>query len=244
MKRLSVLMILGISILAAACAPGSTPAQNTPAATQAVVAPTNTPVQTQAAAQPAAPDGSTPAAGDDIRTYSIVPEQTTAQYEVNEVFFNENNRLNTAIGVTNVVSGDVLLNFTDPQKSTLGEVTVDISTLTSDSGRRDNAIRSRWLESSRFPIVTFTTTSVEGLPANYDMGSEITFKVNGDMTVRDTTRPVTFDVTAKLDGDTLTGSAVTQIKMTDFNFDPPDIAGVLKADNDAKIVIKFVAVKK
>jgi hypothetical protein len=30
--------------------------------------------------------------------------------------------------------------------------------------------------------------------------------------------------------------------MTDFGFDPPDIAGILKAENDVAITFEFVAV--
>jgi len=59
--------------------------------------------------------------------------------------------------------------------------------------------------------------------------------------VRDTTRPTTFDVTAKLEGEALTGTATTTILMSDFNFDAPDIAGILKAENEAKLEFKFVA---
>jgi len=242
MKR--SIFLITLALLLAAC----TPAATQPPA-QAALAPTRTETTpTEVSTTEPTPTGAVavvPATGgDDIRTYTFVPDQTSAWYEVNEVFFNENNRLNTAIGITRAVSGDILLNFTDPQKSTLGEITVDISLLKSDSSRRDNAIRGRWLESARFPLVKFVTHSVEGLPAEYEPGSEITFKVSGEMTVRDATVPVTFDVSAKLEGDTLSGSATTQILMTDFGFDPPDIAGILKADNDAKIVLTFAAVQK
>ncbi len=222
MKRFTLLILVCLGFLLAACAPAATQTQP-PAAPVSTIAPApaDQTATKDAPAQPGAASPGAPVTGDDIRIYTITGDKTTVHYEVDEVFFSENNRLNTAIGVTNAVSGDVQLNFTDPQKSTLGEITADISTLKSDSNRRDNAIRDRWLESARFPIVKFVTTSVEGLPADYAMGTQINFKVNGDMTIRDTTRPVTFDVSAVLDGDTLTGTATTQILMTDFGFQPP-----------------------
>lgn len=40
------------------------------------------------------------------------------------------------------------------------------------------------------------------------------------MTIRGITKPVTFDVTVKQDGDTLVGVGTTQIYMKDFGFDP------------------------
>src|SRR3712207_8409756 len=43
---------------------------------------------------------------------------------------------------------------------------------------------------------------------------EVTFTLIGDLTIHGVTKPVSWDVTAKLDGDTLTGSAATT-----FNID-------------------------
>ncbi|MCL5996643.1 MAG: YceI family protein [Chloroflexi bacterium] len=174
-------------------------------------------------------------------TYRIVPEESKASYTVDEVLFNQNNKLNTAIGVTNILSGELTIDKQNPANSKVGTITVDISVLTSDSGRRDNAIRDRWLESVKFPIVTFAPTSLEGLPSTYTDGEELAFKITGDMMVRNATKPVTFDVKAKLDGDRLTGTATTTVKMTDFNFDPPDIAGILKANDEAILTLEFVA---
>ncbi len=145
------------------------------------------------------------------------------------------------VGATDVVSGEISFNFTHPEQSTDGPITVDISTLKSDSGRRDNAIRRDWLESSKYPIATFTPTEIKGLPSEYADGTELTFEIVGDLTIRDTTRSTTFSVTAKLEGEKLTGTATTTILMSDFNFEAPDIAGILKAENEARLELKFVA---
>lgn len=135
----------------------------------------------------------------------------------------------------------MFLNFTHPEQSTVGTITVDVNTLTSDSNRRDSMIRRNWLESQKYPIVTFAPTAVNGLPSAYADGTEIAFEIVGDMTVRDTTQPVTFSVTAKLQRGTLSGTATSSIKMSDFNFQAPDIAGILKAEDEAKLEFKFVA---
>ena len=196
--------------------------------------------KTDATAAPVATTAPTaaPAAG---TLYKFVAEQTKASYKVDEVFINKGNVLNTAIGVTTIVNGEITLDTQNPANSKVGTITIDISKLTSDSGQRDNSIRRRFLESGKFPIVTFVPTKLDSLPATYTAGQELTFKIIGDMTVRDTTKPVTFDVKAKLDGDTLSGIATTQIKMTDFNFPAPDIAGILKANEDAILTLEFVA---
>lgn len=208
-----------------------------PAATAAPAAvATSAPAATTAPAKPTdAPKPATPGA------YKIVPGQSKASYAVNEVFINRGNLLATAIGVSTVVNGEITLDPADPSKSKVGEITIDVSAFASDSGQRDNYIRRNSLESTKFPLARFKPTAITGLPASYKDGDELKFKMTGDMTVREATAPVTFDVTAKLAGGKLTGTATADVKMTDFKFNPPDIAGVLKADNEVKLKLEFVA---
>jgi polyisoprenoid-binding protein YceI len=172
--------------------------------------------------------------------YKIVPGESSATYEVGETFFNDN-RFNLAVGRTPQVSGEVSLDTANPQNSSIGPLEIDISQFQSDSSRRDNFIRDRFLESRRFPIATFTPSSITGLPGSYTAGQELSFQVIGDLTVKETTKPVTFDVTAKLDGDTLTGTAVTTILLSEFGVGPIEIAGMLGTEDQAKLTLAFVA---
>jgi polyisoprenoid-binding protein YceI len=175
------------------------------------------------------------------QTYSIDPATSKVIYEVGETFFREGNRFNLAVGTTNTLSGDITLDFSNPANSKVGPLTVDISKFASDSDRRDNRIREQWLESAKFPTVTVVPTAITGIPADATEGQPISFQLTGDTTIRDTTKPLTFDVTATLANGQLTGTATTKLKMTDFGFQPPDIAGMLKAEDDVVIKIEFTA---
>jgi polyisoprenoid-binding protein YceI len=256
------IVLLVLALVLAACAGQSVqqtraPVADTPAAalpeptaTEAAAAPDAPyPVPTsgaEAAPGTAAPEASPTAAGavvpetGGLVTYVIVPGESTVQYEVGETFLDDN-RFNTAIGVTGVINGEIQLDTANPQNSSLGTITADISQFKSDSGRRDNAIRDRFIQTAQFPIVTFTPTSIEGLPTTYTPGEEITFQVTGDVMIRETTRPATFDVTARLDGDTLTGTANTTFLMSDFGFGPIQIAGMLGTEDEVKITVNYVA---
>jgi polyisoprenoid-binding protein YceI len=123
----------------------------------------------------------------------------------------------------------------------MGVITADISQFQSDSSRRDNALRNRFIETARYPNVTFTAQSIEGLPTAYQDGEEISLKISGDLTIRDVTKPVTFDAKVKLQGDTLSGEAVTTILMSEFGFGPISIAGVLNTEDEAKVTLTFLA---
>ncbi len=233
MKRILPLILLLTTLLAACTTaqPTTAPVATNPAPTALA---TNTTAATAASTAVA-----TQASG--AVTFNIVPEESKVTYEVGETFFNQNNRFNLAVGVTQTLSGSVFGDLSNPPVSSIGPIQVDISKFTSDSNRRDNAIRGDWLESTRFPIATFVSTSIEGLPSSYVEGQDYALKVTGDLTVREVTRSVTFDVITRLNGDTLSGTATTTILLSDFSIGPISIAGILKTEDEAKITLEFVA---
>jgi polyisoprenoid-binding protein YceI len=239
MKRSIVFSLFGIFLLAACAAPMPTP-------TLVPIVPTATTVPKENTAIPSVSAQTQPAVSVAANTqtgvviYKIVPAESQVSYEVAETFLNDN-RFNLAIGVTKQITGEITADKTDPTKSSIGPITVDISQFTSDSNRRDSAIRSRWLESEKFPQAVFTPTKIESLPSKYEEGKDYSFKVTGDLKVREVTKPVTFDVTAQLNGDVLSGTAGTTILLSDFGVGPISIGGMLNTEDQAKLNLKFVA---
>ena len=63
----------------------------------------------------------------------------------------------------------------------------------------------------------------------------------GDLTIRDITKSVTFDVTASLEGDTITGMASAPLLMSDFGIDPPNFANTLTVKDAFMVNVEFVA---
>lgn len=173
--------------------------------------------------------------------FLIVPGESQVIYRVGETLISEGNRFNVAVGITRGVQGEVIVDRTNPAASRVGTISVDISQFQSDSGRRDNAIRGRWLESSRYPIAEFVPTRIDGLPAQYAEGREVTLRITGNLKVRTEVRLTTFDATVRLTGNELRGTASAKILMTDFGFEPPSILGILRAQNEVEIEFRFVA---
>jgi polyisoprenoid-binding protein YceI len=189
--------------------------------------------------RPAAADP-TAAPNRPARVYRIDPKRSRATYKVDEVFL-EDNRLESPAGTTRAVSGEIRVNPEKPESTRVGEIAVDISQLETDQPRRDNAIRRQWLESATYPIARFRNAKLSALPARVEDGKPFTFKMTGDMTIRETTRKQTWDVTATLAGNTLQGTATTNIKMTQYGVDPPDIAGFVRVEDDVALTLEFVA---
>ena len=226
----------------AACGSSTSQPAAAPTAAPAAAAPTTAPADAPTAQSA---DGATAApapsgAASRTRTFTIVPDQTEASYEVQEQFLSRD-LPNQAIGKTNAVTGELQFSLDGKPSGKVTNITVDVSKLASDESRRDNRIRTQWLESSKFPTAVFTSTDAQGLPATYTEGQDVSFKLTGNMTIRDVTKPVTFDVTGKLVGNTITGSATTQILMKDFGIDAPSIAGMLTVKDGVTIKLNFTA---
>jgi polyisoprenoid-binding protein YceI len=209
-------------------------------ATETTSAPTAAATAVAAAPAPATAAAAAPAPATGMRTFMIIPEQSEASYAVQETFLSQN-LPNKAVGKTNAITGTFQFSMDGKPTGQVTNITVDLRTLKSDSDRRDNIIRTRWLESNTYPYAEFTSTDVQGAPESYTEGQEVSFKLLGNMTIHNTTKPVTFDVTGKLEGDTVTGTATTRLNMVDFGFEPPNIAGVVSVQDGVDLTINFTA---
>ncbi|HHW84910.1 MAG TPA: YceI family protein [Chloroflexi bacterium] len=219
-----------------------------PAAPTATPAPpTEAPAVDNAPTADNAPAAEAPIAGQ--RTFVIVPAESKASYLVDEEFFaGALAKLGIAAGLADVVGstqeieGRLTLNL-DDLSAPLGEntFTVKMNTFTTDQKDRDKWIRENGPRFNDFPLATFTATAIEGAPAAYNAGEEVSFKLSGDLTIREITRPVTFDVTASLSGDTLTGVATTRLKMSDFGIEPPNFANTLTVADEFGIEVQITA---
>jgi polyisoprenoid-binding protein YceI len=184
-----------------------------------------------------------------LRRFSIVADESKASYIVDEEFFGgaldkygiAAGMANT-VGSTNAIEGQLELDLSDTS-SALGtnKFTVDLSTLASDQSLRDQWLRRNGPNFNQYPTASFTASSIESAPSSYTDGELVSFKMSGDMTIRETTNPVTFDVSATLTGDTLTGTAIARLLMTDFGIDPPNFANTLTVADEFEVRVDFTA---
>ena len=174
------------------------------------------------------------------KQFVIDPTQSSAQYAVNEVFLQEN-RPYRAVGTTNVVSGTFVVATEGVPAGKVSKIQIDLRTLQSDSGRRDNAIRERWLESNTYPYAEFVSTNALNLPDSYQAGSQVSFNLVGDMTIHGVAKSVEWLVDGTLTGDTVQGQATTTINMSDFGITAPNIANMIKVEDEVELKVQFVA---
>ncbi|MGQ0669036.1 MAG: YceI family protein [Actinomycetota bacterium] len=112
-------------------------------------------------------------------SWEIDPNHTTAEFVVRHVLTKVRGRFTKLSGAIHVAE--------KPEDSTV-EVEIEAASIETHTEDRDNHLRSPdFLDVARFPKLTFKSTALR--PAG-----ENTFQLDGDMTIKDVTLPVTLDV--------------------------------------------------
>jgi polyisoprenoid-binding protein YceI len=146
-------------------------------------------------------------------------------YRVKEVLFGQNN---TAAGRTDQVTGQMALS--DTTVTTAG-FTVDMTTVASDQQRRDNQFRGRIMETSRYPTATFTLTKpivLSSIPAD---GATATTKATGALTIHGVTKEVTFDISGRRSGGTISVQGSIPVVFAEYNIQNPSFGGVVQTED-------------
>jgi len=117
---------------------------------------------------------------------------------------------------------------------------IDINSINTDNEYRDKHLKSDdFFNAEKFPAATFTSTSFKPKKDNK-------YELKGNLTIRDITRPVTFDVTyggvhKTSKGEKAGFKAVTTINRFDYNlkWDKVTEAGGLVVGKEVEIVAKL-----
>ncbi len=197
----------------------------------------------EASAPISAPDLTPQSVGATV--FQIVPEESEVRFILTEDLFGQPT---TVIGSTNQVTGEIAVDTVNPSNSQVGTIIVNARTLTTDNEFRNRAIRTYILESARdeFEFSQFTPTAIQGLPesvTNLALGQAVTFQITGDLTVRNITSSVTFDVTVTPVSETrLEGSAAATVQRSSFELTIPNVPNVANVSEEVRLEIDFVAV--
>jgi len=136
---------------------------------------------------------------------------------------------NTAAGRTPDVTGTMTV---EGDEVTAVDVDVDMTTLQSDNGTRDNALQTRGLESGRFPTATFSLTSPIALPAGVVAGEQASAEAEGELTVHGVTNEVTVDLDVELAGGAAVVVGQAPVSLTAFDIDAPTGFSVLSIEDE------------
>ncbi len=142
----------------------------------------------------------------------------------------------TANGRTTEITGEFTI---EGALVTAGDFTVDMTTFSSDEGKRDSAFNGRIMEVNTFPTATFVLTEhIEfgEVPAD---GTTITATATGDLTLHGITKSVTFLVEATFQSGRVGVLGQIPIVFADYDISNPSIASIRTEDHG---LLEFVLI--
>jgi polyisoprenoid-binding protein YceI len=117
-------------------------------------------------------------------SWKVVPDRSSIEFSIQHL------KVSTVRGRFESFEGTLVMNEEDPKASSV-EGSVDVSSVKTGVSPRDNSLRSSgFFDADRFPNMTFRSTRIGPLEGEV-------FKVYGELTIRDVTREVVFDVANK-----------------------------------------------
>lgn len=185
---------------------------------------------------------STPEA-EEQATFVIDATQSSASFQLDEVL---RGQPTTVVGTTDQVAGQMLVVTDDLGGSVLSDIVINARTFTTDSEQRNKAIRGPVIldsASDQHELIVFTPTSIDGLDGTQaDVGQSYQFTVDGELTIKGTTAPATFDVTVEMIGDSsISGVATSQVLRSDFGIGIPSVPFVADVSDEVLLTLEFVA---
>ena len=153
------------------------------------------------------------------------PTVSFAGFRVDEVLNNIGDF--TAVGRTAKVSGSIELTDTALVAAT---IEVQMGTLATDNSFRDGRIYQA-LNTSEFPLATFTLVEPVELPAGMADGEAFSGSAQGDLTIKGVTNRVAFDLQAQLVGDRIVAVGSSDVVFSDFGVTAPTAPIVVSVED-------------
>jgi polyisoprenoid-binding protein YceI len=145
-------------------------------------------------------------------------------YRVKEVIVAQSTE---GVGRTSAVKGT--LNIVGEQV-TEAEFSVDMTTLKSDSSRRDKQVNTRILDTATYPTATFTLKQPITLTPEALAGSDLTTQATGTLTLRGVTKDIELTLIARLANDVIEVNGSIEIIFADWSIPDPSISAIVVED--------------
>src|SRR5687768_3231490 len=114
-------------------------------------------------------------------TWKLDPAHTLVEFSAKHLM------ISTVKGRITDIEGTIISDGEDPTNASV-DVTLGAASLDTRTDQRDQHLRSAdFLDVEKFPEIKFRSTSIQG--------DKERFKLTGDLTIRDVTKPITLDVT-------------------------------------------------
>lgn len=174
-----------------------------------------------------AQEGAAPAGAG--RWHPVAPAGSFVGYRVDERYLGVGVR--TAVGRTSAVTGSVTV---DGDRVEGADLRADMTTVHSDQARRDDALRSRAIETDRYPSARFTLAG----PVALGTGPR---RARGTLTLHGRRAAIAVTVRGqRLSGDRLELVGSAPIRFATFAIEPPSVAGLVTVSDHGVLEFRLV----
>lgn len=163
----------------------------------------------------------------------VATSESTLGYRVKEVLGGVDTE---GVGRTSAVDGSITIDATMVVE---GGFSVEVGSIKSDSSRRDGQFTGRIMDAATFPTASFVITRPIDFGTIPTDGQQITVEATGDLTLRGTTKTVTFPLTAEYSNGRVGVFGNIPIVFAEYGIPNPSNQFVTTGDNG---LLEFVLV--
>jgi polyisoprenoid-binding protein YceI len=155
-------------------------------------------------------------------------------YRVKEILFGQDTE---GVGRTSDVTGSLVI---ANNEVTSAEFSVDMTTIKSDSSRRDRQVNNRILDTATFPTATFALNDPIALTPEALAGSDFTANITGTLTLRGVTKSIPVALTARLVDNVIEVNGSIEIVFAEWQIPDPSISAIVVEDRGLlEFLIRF-----
>ncbi len=163
------------------------------------------------------------------RWHPVPPAGSFVGYRVDERYLGVGVR--TAVGRTSAVTGSVTV---DGDRVERADLRADMTTVRSDQARRDDSLRSRAIETDRYPSARFTLAGPVAVGARPR-------RAKGTLTLHGRSAAIAVTVRGqRLSGDRLELVGSAPIRFASFAIEPPSVAGLVTVSDHGVLEFRLV----
>ena len=155
-------------------------------------------------------------------------------YRVKEILFGQDTE---GVGRTSDVTGSLVI---ANNEVTSAEFSVDMTSLKSDSSRRDRQVNDRILDTATYPTATFALNDPIALTPEALAGSDFTANTTGTLTLRGVTKTVPVALTARLVDNVIEVNGSIEIVFAEWQIPDPSVSAIVVEDRGLlEFLIRF-----
>lgn len=170
-------------------------------------------------------------------TWTVTPieEQTFIGYRINEVLstIGDFEVVGRTAGVTGSLQGS-------GTTITAVDVVADMTSITTDNGARDNAMRTQALQTGDFPTATFVLAEPIDLGSIPSEGTPVSVVAVGDLTIHGVTQRVEFPLDAQVVSGSIVVAGQLVVNLVDYDISAPTAPIVASVADIATLELSLV----